>query len=311
MFGVASRAGCALAGTATGTAAGAAAEAEQARQARQIEDRAQQQAQDAVQQDAARRAQAEKDARWGPAVRLIRRGADLEAAVNARIALEIERQRLRRDVLELPALLYRRIRTKTLGVGREQQQTAWRQQPHAQLNQLGMIALDVEHSLHALGIRERGRIEKDQIECRRAVRGPLHRRAQPLAAIGALEPVLRGIETVELEVLRRPVQIAIGQVDTDRAAHAAAGGVDRGARRIAEQIQKPRTTRPFTQSRPCQAMIEEQAGVEIVVEIHQKLEAALFDGEYALFGAGHRRGGAALLCLRAALAAAQPQMNAF
>ena len=56
-------AGCGLAGTAVGTAAGSAAEVEQARQAKQIEERARQQAQDAVQQDSARRDQAEKDAR--------------------------------------------------------------------------------------------------------------------------------------------------------------------------------------------------------------------------------------------------------
>jgi hypothetical protein len=55
-------AGCGLAGTAAGTAAGSAAEVEQARQAKQIEDRARQQAEDAVQQDRARREQAEKDA---------------------------------------------------------------------------------------------------------------------------------------------------------------------------------------------------------------------------------------------------------
>jgi hypothetical protein len=54
--------GCGLAGTAAGTAAGSAAEVEQARQAKQIEDRARQQTEDAVQQDRARREQAEKDA---------------------------------------------------------------------------------------------------------------------------------------------------------------------------------------------------------------------------------------------------------
>jgi hypothetical protein len=54
--------GCGLAGTATGTAAGSAAEMEQARQAKQIEDRARQQAEAGVQQDRARREQAEKDA---------------------------------------------------------------------------------------------------------------------------------------------------------------------------------------------------------------------------------------------------------
>jgi hypothetical protein len=54
--------GCGLAGTATGTAAGSAAEVEQARQAKQMEDRARQQAEDAVQLDRTRREQAEKDA---------------------------------------------------------------------------------------------------------------------------------------------------------------------------------------------------------------------------------------------------------
>jgi uncharacterized protein YceK len=54
--------GCGLAGTAAGTAAGSAAEVEQARQARQIEDRAREQAEAAVQLDRAHREQAEKDA---------------------------------------------------------------------------------------------------------------------------------------------------------------------------------------------------------------------------------------------------------
>jgi len=52
--------GCGLGGTATATTAGAAAEVEQARQAKQIEDRAREQAEEAVHQDTARRAQAEK-----------------------------------------------------------------------------------------------------------------------------------------------------------------------------------------------------------------------------------------------------------
>jgi hypothetical protein len=55
-------AGCGLAGTAATGATGAAAEAQQAQQAKQIEDRAQQQVQDAVKLDAARREQVEKDA---------------------------------------------------------------------------------------------------------------------------------------------------------------------------------------------------------------------------------------------------------
>jgi len=54
--------GCGLGGTAAATAAGSDAEVEQARQAKQIEDRVRQRAEDAVHQDTSRRDQAEKDA---------------------------------------------------------------------------------------------------------------------------------------------------------------------------------------------------------------------------------------------------------
>ena len=52
---------CGLAGTAAGTAAGAGAEVEQARDARQIEERVKQQVEAAQQQAAAAREQADKD----------------------------------------------------------------------------------------------------------------------------------------------------------------------------------------------------------------------------------------------------------
>src|ERR1700692_2798545 len=106
-----------------------------------------------------------------------------------------------------------------------------------------MIALNVEHPLHALGIGERRRIEQEQIEWRRAVGGPLRCLAQPPEAIGALESMLRAIQAVELEVLRRPVQVAVRKVDAECAARPAAGRVDRGARRVTDQSQKARTAR--------------------------------------------------------------------
>jgi uncharacterized protein YceK len=55
-------AGCGLGSTAAATEAGSGVELEQARQAKQIEERVRQQAEDAVHQDSGRRDQAEKDA---------------------------------------------------------------------------------------------------------------------------------------------------------------------------------------------------------------------------------------------------------
>src|SRR6202034_1333729 len=102
--------------------------------------------------------------------------------------------------------------------------------------------------------------------------------------------MLRGIEAVELEILRCPVEVAVGQVDADGAARTTARSIDRRAARIAEEIQEARRPRAFTQPSPRQSMVEKQAGVEIIVEIHQKLKPPLFDRERSLSRISDRRG---------------------
>src|ERR1700690_1780664 len=75
-------------------------------------------------------------------------------------------------------------------------------------------ALDVEHALHALGVGKGGRIQKDQVE-------RLGRRAaQPFAAVGALQTVQVGMQAVESQVLARPVEIPIGQIEAETARRA-------------------------------------------------------------------------------------------
>jgi len=77
-----------------------------------------------------------------------------------------------------------------------------------------MIALDVEHALHALGVGEGRRVQKYELE------GALLRRArpysidpcsrkQPFATIGALESMPCWLEPVKRKILRRPVEIPI------------------------------------------------------------------------------------------------------
>src|SRR3546814_3939539 len=52
-------------------------------------------------------------------------------------------------------------------VGREVQRAARRQQRHRVADQAAVITLDVERVFHLLRVRERRRIEKDQVELRR------------------------------------------------------------------------------------------------------------------------------------------------
>jgi len=72
--------------------------------------------------------------------------------MDAWIARKIERQRLGRHIAQPPALLDLRIEAEALRVAGEYQQAAGRKPLHALSDQLDMIALDVEHALHALGV---------------------------------------------------------------------------------------------------------------------------------------------------------------
>jgi len=74
--------------------------------------------------------------------------ANVIAAVDARIALEIPWNRRRRNVLHSVALRERRIELELLRVGREHQQPAGREYAHARIDQIRVIAAGVEHAFH-------------------------------------------------------------------------------------------------------------------------------------------------------------------
>src|SRR5207253_9363990 len=98
--------------------------------------------------------------------------ADLLAAVNPRVALEVLRYGGGRHALNLVALAERVLEAKALRVGREHDEPARGEQPRAAVDELGVIARDVEHALHALRAREGRRIEIAQV--------------QPAGALGSL-----------------------------------------------------------------------------------------------------------------------------
>ena len=52
-------------------------------------------------------------------------------------------------------------------------------------------------------------------------------------------------EAVEQQILMRPVQVGIRQIDAGGAARPARRGIHRGAGRVAEQVQEIRVLRPL------------------------------------------------------------------
>ncbi len=190
------------------------------------------------------------------------------AVVNARIAFEILRDRLPADVFDDELRECGGIELETSEIGREDQAPALAQQAHRAADHADVIALNVQHALHALGIREGRRIEKHQIEARTLRRLLL----EPLQAIGAIQLVPVRAVAVEHEIVARPVEISVRQIDARAAARAARGRIYRGAAGIAKQIQEILVLRPVAQHAAYEAMIEEQTGVQIVAKIDPELE---------------------------------------
>src|SRR5207248_337839 len=90
-----------------------------------------------------------------------RRARDAEALVDARIALEVFRQRAVRSVIDRQIRECGAIEAKALVVRREDQRSVGRQQLDHLAYQRRVIALDVEGAFHALGARVRRRVEED------------------------------------------------------------------------------------------------------------------------------------------------------
>src|SRR3989344_1716982 len=88
--------------------------------------------------------------------------SDAKTLVNFRIALEVLRNRLARDVLDRELCQRLAVDFKTAIIGRENQRATRFEQRGGVPNQRLVIALNIERVLHALGARECRRIEKDQ-----------------------------------------------------------------------------------------------------------------------------------------------------
>src|SRR5262245_104154 len=108
---------------------------------------------------------------------------------------------------------------------------------------------------------------------------------------------------IELQVPARPFQVRIGEVNARGRARTTGGGVDRGAGRVAEEIQEAFTRSPLPDQRARRPMIEEQSGIEIVSEVDEKLQSALVDRDQLLLA------GTSLVLVATPCAASSTQVN--
>src|SRR6202012_4951801 len=109
-----------------------------------------------------------------------------ETLVNSRVPLKVPGYRRGTDVLDREIRKCFRVQFEAGVIGGEYQTARRPQQFQRSANHAGMIALHVEHALHALGIGKSGRVEEDQVEAR-ATRLLF---LEPSETIGAVQRVI-------------------------------------------------------------------------------------------------------------------------
>ena len=123
--------------------------------------------------------------------------------MDARVALEILRQRGARDVGDFVAPADFGVQLELLRVVGEHQLAAGRQQRHAAVDERAVVALHIEDVVHALAVRERWRIEENQV-----VHLPLgHRGLEPGDAVPLHQLVLRTGEPVHRQIALSPIEV--------------------------------------------------------------------------------------------------------
>src|SRR5215472_7757839 len=93
--------------------------------------------------------------------------------------------------------------------------------------------------------------------------------------------MLGGRDLIEAQILRRPIEIGVRQIDAHARSGAACGRIDTRSTRVAEQIEKAGAGRALANQRPGQSVIEKQTRVEMMLEVDPEAQSPLLDHEAA------------------------------
>ena len=135
-----------------------------------------------------------------------------------------------------------------------------------------MVALHVPGAPpHGLRVGERGRVDEHEVEATARTA----RLGDPGHDVAALERVLGTLEPVRGHVAPRPVEVGLRQVHRGSRARPARSRMDRRRARVGEQVEEAPALRLRAHERAREAMVEEQAGVQIARQVHFEFEACL------------------------------------
>ena len=140
---------------------------------------------------------------------------------------------------------------------------------------LNMVALDIPSAAAHLGrVRERGWVDKDQVP---AV-ARLALVANPGEHVVAHKMMLRTNKAVLAHIALGPVQVGVGKVDCHGFLDAAVGRIAGGGAGIGEQIEEAACLfGVFAHQVAGDAVIQEDAHIQVVVKVDGKGEPAFFD----------------------------------
>ena len=127
-----------------------------------------------------------------------------------------------------------------------------------------MIPLNVENTSHSGGVREGGRVHEDQVEG--LVGG--FAVGQPGQAVGLFHYVLAGVCPVQGQVVLRPANVGFGHIQAQGPAGTANGCVYGGCAGVAEQVQEAFAPGMLLYPVAHRAVIQEQAGVQVVFQVY-------------------------------------------
>ena len=152
---------------------------------------------------------------------------------------------------------------------------ALREQARYASQKLNMVALDIPGAAAHLGrVRERGRVDKDQVP---AV-ARLALVANPGEHVVAHKVVLRSHKAVLAHVALGPVQVGVGEVDRHGFLDAAVGRIAGSGAGVGEQVEEAACLLGVLAHQIARdAVVQEDAHVQVVVKVDGKGEAAFLD----------------------------------
>ena len=177
------------------------------------------------------------------------------------------------DIFHIQIFQGVRVQVELPAVSGENKYPIFTQQLSCLADQYRVIPLDIEISFHPLGARIAGRIQENKVVTALLFHDPVQDVEPDKGVAGACV-------AVKLHVPLRPIQVRIGKIHGGCGLRPACGCINRSRSRITEQVKKAAaafSTDHLSDSRAYRPVIQEQARVKVVGQVHQELQPVFLD----------------------------------